>query len=160
MQIPITVTASLPRYWGGGIYKSNSASNFQSICLLTWDASGGTTRKQARADLNIEKVTRNLTIYKKDQETQRTLKGALFSLWAYDGNGYSKKIGNFQDMQDGSYQIKNISYTQTKDGWFLIKEERAPENYKKTYQMANSLDEENYRQYGGREIRKIGRAHV
>ena len=56
-------------------------------------------------------------------------------------------------MQDGSYQIKNISYTQTKDGWFLIKEERAPENYKKTYQMANSLDEENYRQYGGREIR-------
>lgn len=153
MQIPITVTASLPRYWGGGIYKSNSASNFQSICLLTWDASGGTTRKQARADLNIEKVTRNLTIYKKDQETQRTLKGALFSLWAYDGNGYSKKIGNFQDMQDGSYQIKNISYTQTKDGWFLIKEERAPENYKKTYQLANSLDEENYRQYGGREIR-------
>lgn len=91
MQIPITVTASLPRYWGGGIYKSNSASNFQSICLLTWDASGGTTRKQARADLNIEKVTRNLTIYKKDQETQRTLKGALFSLWAYDGNGYSKR---------------------------------------------------------------------
>lgn len=67
----------------------------------------------------------------KDQETQRTLKGALFSLWAYDGNGYSKKIGNFQDMQDGSYQIKNISYTQTKDGWFLIKEERAPENYKR-----------------------------
>ena len=118
MQIPITVTASLPRYWGGGIYKSNSASNFQSICLLTWDASGGTTRKQARADLNIEKVTRNLTIYKKDQETQRTLKGALFSLWSYDGSGYSKKIGNFQDMQDGSYQIKNISYTQTKDGWF------------------------------------------
>ena len=49
--------------------------------MLTWDASGGTTRKQARADLNIEKVTRNLTIYKKDQETQRTLKGALFSLW-------------------------------------------------------------------------------
>ena len=48
---------------------------------------------------------------------------------------------------------KNISYTQTKDGWFLIKEERAPENYKKTYQLANSLDEENYRQYGGREIR-------
>ena len=59
---------------GGGIYKSNSASNFQSICLLTWDASGGTTRKQARADLNIEKVTRNLTIYKKDQETQRNFK--------------------------------------------------------------------------------------
>ena len=37
MQIPITVTASLPRYWGGGIYKSNSASNFQSICLMTWN---------------------------------------------------------------------------------------------------------------------------
>lgn len=153
MQLPITVTASLPRYWGGGIYKSKSASNFQSVCFLTWDASGGTTRKQARVDLKVEKVTKNLTIYKKDQETQRALKGALFSLWAYDGSGYSKKIGNFQDMQDGSYQIKNISYTQAKDGWFLIKEECAPENYKKTYQLQNSRDEENYRQYGGREIR-------
>lgn len=153
MQVPVTVTASLPRYWGGGIYKSKSATNFQSVCFLTWDASGGTTRKQARADLKVEKVTRNLTIYKKDQETQRALSGALFSLWGYDGNGYNKKIGNFQDMKDGSYQMKNISYTQAKDGWFLIKEERAPEKYKKTYQLQNSRDEENYRQYGGREIR-------
>ena len=75
-----------------------------------------------------------------------------FRYGRHDFSGYSKDQ-TIQDMQDGSYQIKNISYTQTRDGWFLIKEERAPENYKKTYQLANSLDEENYRQYGGREIR-------
>lgn len=153
MQIPITVSASIPRYWGGGMYASSSASNFQKVCFLTWDGSGGTAKYQTQVKLNIPKITKNLTIYKKDQETGKALSGATFSLWAYDGSAYSKKVGTFVDQGDGSYLMKEISYTQTQDGWFLIKEEKAPENYKETYVCENSKDEENYQQYGGREIR-------
>lgn len=152
-QIPVTVTASIPRYWGAGIYVCKTASNFQSICLLTWDGSGGTTRLQAKANMNINPVTQDLTIYKKDQDDHKNLTGAAFSLWAYDGTEYSKKVGDFTDLGDGSYEMKNIAYTATKDGWFLIKEDRAPENYSQIYQWENSQDEEDYRQYGGREIR-------
>ncbi len=70
------------------------------------------------ANLNIPQVTADLTIYKKDQNDGSSLKGAKFSLWGYEDNAYSKKIGEFEDMQDGSYQLKNIAYTDTEDGWF------------------------------------------
>ena len=152
-KIPVTVTASIPRYWGAGIYRCKAASNFQDVCLLTWDGSGGTTKMEQTANLNIPQVTADLTIYKKDQNDGSSLKGAKFSLWGYEGNAYSKKIGEFEDMQDGSYQLKNIAYTDTEDGWFLIREEEPPEHYSAKYQLKNSKDEEEYQKYGGRQVR-------
>lgn len=152
-KIPVTVTASIPRYWGAGIYRCKAASNFQDVCLLTWDGSGGTTKMEQTANLNIPQVTADLTIYKKDQNDGSSLKGAKFSLWGYEDNAYSKKIGEFEDMQDGSYQLKNIAYTDTEDGWFLIREEEPPEHYSAKYQLKNSKDEEEYQKYGGRQVR-------
>lgn len=76
-----------------------------------------------------------------------------FHYGGYEGNAYSKKIGEFEDMQDGSYQLKNIAYTDTEDGWFLIREEEPPEHYSAKYQLKNSKDEEEYQKYGGRQVR-------
>lgn len=152
-QIPVTVTASIPRYWGAGIYRCKAASNFQDVCLLTWDGSGGNTNLTQTANLSIKQTTKDLTIYKKDQKDGSSLKGAKFSLWGYADNAYSKKIGEFKDMQDGSYQLKNIAYTDTEDGWFLIREDQPPEHYSAQYQWKNSKDEEEYKKYGGRQIR-------
>ncbi|NCC43664.1 MAG: hypothetical protein EOM18_08795, partial [Clostridia bacterium] len=112
--LPITVKASLPRYWGGGIYRSTAGANFQDICFLTWSAAGGTASFQKSVDLHIPKVTRDLLLYKKDAVTQAPLSGAGFSLWAYDGQKYSRKIGNFTDQGDGSYMLKGIDHTSTK----------------------------------------------
>lgn len=151
--LPITVKASLPRYWGGGIYLPTAGANYQSVCFLTWSAAGGTSVYQSTVNLHVPKETKSLTVYKKDAKTQEPLAGAVFSLWSYDGTGYRKKVGTFSDRGDGSYLLTEIDYTATKDGWFLIKEEQPPENYQEGYQPENSLDAEDYELYGGREIR-------
>lgn len=151
--IPVTVKASIPRYWGGCVYQSISDPNYQNVCLLRWTPIGGTSVFERKVELHIPKVTQNLTVYKRDVETGRALAGADFSLWAYDGKAYSKKVGTFTDQKDGSYICKGVDYTTATDGWFLIKEESAPKTYDKNYQKENSSDEEDFNLYGGREIR-------
>lgn len=148
--IPVTIRAQIPRYWGAGIYQTPDPSNTQNVCFLTWSSSGGTSTFEKKVDLHIPKVTQDLTIYKKDGETQEPLAGAVFSLWGYDGELYSKNVGTFTDQGDGSYVCSGIDYTTAKDGWFLIREERAPEGYDSSYQKENSQDEEDYKLYGGR----------
>lgn len=148
--IPVKVTVSVPRYWGAGIY--SGPSTFQKVCLLTWGSEGGTARFTDSATLHIPQETYDLTIQKKDASTGEALSGAEFSLWAWDGTRYAKKVGNFQDQGDGSYRIAGIKYTQATDGWFLIKEDQAPEGYGTAYQLYNSVDRQNYETYGGREL--------
>lgn len=151
--VPVNVKVSLPRYWGGGIYKYRRGENIQKVCFLTWGTSGGTSTFSKSVQLHIQKVKQNLKIYKTDGETGAPLSGAKFSLWAYDGKNYSKKAGDFSDNKDGSYTCVGIDYTQTVGGYFLIREDQAPETYDKKYICENSADENDYAVYGGREIR-------
>lgn len=152
-EIPVTVNASIPRFWGGGIYQCGSASNFQNVCFLRWEPSGGNTVLSQTARLHIPKKPRPLVIYKKDAKTGEKLSGAVFSLWGYDGQAYNKKIGTFQDRKDGSYVLEAVDYSATVDGRFLIKEESPPEKYKENYEPINEADEADLRQYGGRTVR-------
>lgn len=153
-EIPVTVSASLPRYWGSGIYQyQGGSSNFQRVCFLTWGQAGGISEFSQNVQLHIPKEVRPLTIYKKDAKTGEALAGAVFSLWAYDGTAYSKKLGLFEDRGDGSYCYPQVDYTSTAGGWFLIREDSPPRYYQEIYQMENTSDEENYQIYGGREVR-------
>lgn len=148
--IPVKVTMKIPRYWGGGIYRCENG--VQDVCFLTWSSSGGDVTYTQNVNLHIPKKTETLTIYKKDQDSQKSLAGAVFSLWAYDGKQYGKKVKNFTDNGDGSYTCKGIDYTDTQDGWFLIREEKAPEEYSNQYLLYNSTDQSDYETYGGRQI--------
>lgn len=148
--IPVKVTMKIPRYWGGGIYRHGNG--IQDVCFLTWSHSGGDAVYSDSAQLHIPKVTRDLTIRKQDADDGKALPGAVFSLWAYDGNSYGKKLKNFTDNGDGTYTCKEIDYTQTVDGWFLVKEERAPDGYDKRYVPGNSTDQSDYEAYGGRQL--------
>lgn len=151
--IPVEVTASLPRYWGAGVYQNNTDSKWQKICFLTCGAVLGEQKVfQVNKELHIPQVPQDLMITKKDKDTGEGVKGAGFSLWAYDGNGYTKKAGEFQDLQDGRYLITGVRYTDTTDGRFLVREDRAPAGYRKTYVFENDEDRAQYEQYGGREI--------
>lgn len=151
--IPVTVKITIPRYWGGGIYRCPSSSVIQDVCFLTWGSEGGTAVFTQTANLHIPKVTRDLTLYKKDARSGQALSGALFSLWAYDGKAYSKKVGTFQDQHNGSYLLYNIDYSTTMDGKFLIKEERPPVSYNSDYQPENTADAQDLEQYGGRTVK-------
>lgn len=151
--VPVRVKATVPRYWGGGIYKYRGGENVQKVCFLTWENSGGTSVFDAKVDLHIPRVKQNLKIYKTDAETGEPLSGAKFSLWLYDGKQYSKKAGDFKDLGDGSYAYSDIEYTSTVDGRFLIREDQAPEPYDENYVKENAADEQDYAVYGGRQIR-------
>lgn len=150
-EIPVSVTVSIPRYWGAGIY--TGPSNYQSVCMLTWGSEGGTARFTDSATLHIPQKTYDLTIQKTDEESGEKLSGAKFSLWAWNGNRYANKVGDFRDQGDGSYKITGVSYTKATDGWFLIKEDAAPDGYGTNYKLLNSTDRQNYEAYGGRQIR-------
>lgn len=149
--IPVTVTMKIPRYWGGGIYQCGNG--VQDICFLTWSSAGGETAYSKTVDLHIPPKLLDLTIYKKDAGSGAPLTGAGFSLWAYDGQKYSKKVRSFSDNGDGSYTCADIDYTSTQDGWFLIKEEKAPEGYSSQYRFHNSVDQSDYSVYQGRQVR-------
>lgn len=149
--VPVKVTASIPRYWRGGIYQSG-ASNFQKICFLTWGSESGQASFEQTVNLHIPRQARDLIIRKKDVETGEALNGARFSLWGFDGSSYSKKVADFQDRGDGSYICKNVEYTQTKDGRFLIREDAPPKYYEEVYEWENEEDRKDYEEYGGREI--------
>ena len=151
--IPVTVNITIPRYWGGGIYKCTDLPNIQEVCFLTWGSEGGISAFTRNAELHIPKITRQMTIYKKDAQSGQALSGAVFSLWAYDGKKYSKKVGTFQDQKNGSYTLKNIAYTDAMDGKFLIKEESPPASYKSDYLPENTADAQDLKQYGGRTVK-------
>lgn len=82
-----------------------------------------------------------VTITKKDSETGEKLTGAEFELWAYRGDnaeslsgvpGYSYKVGDFKDNEDGTYSISFPFDLATFNGshyWFMYKETKAPEGY-------------------------------
>lgn len=150
--VNIRVKASMPRYWGGGIYQYRPGTNYQKVCFLTWGFASGMSEFWQSVDLHIPRESQKLTIYKKDEQTGELLSGASFSLWAFDGNGYSKKAGDFHDQGDGSYLCENIEYTFAKDGKFLIREDEAPEPYDRNYIKENEADEADYEAYKGREI--------
>lgn len=151
--IPVTVKITIPRYWGGGVYRCPTSAKIQDVCFLTWGTEGGTSVFTQTASLHIPKMTREMTIYKKDAQSGQALSGAVFSLWAYDGSAYSKKVGTFQDQKNGSYLLKDIDYSTTRDGQFLIKEESPPASYKSDYQPENTADAQDLTQYGGRTIK-------
>ena len=121
--------------------------------MWTYTTAGGSFTKTVSFDKKIPKKTFTLDIQKKDAETGAALTGAVFSLWAYDGTAYSKKLGTFTDKGGGKYSYTGIDHTKTKDGWFLIREDKAPKDYHPEYVLYNSADKENYQKYGGREIR-------
>ena len=148
--IPVKVTMRIPRYWGGGIYRHGNG--IQDVCFLTWSQAGGDATYSASAQLNIPKVTRELTIRKQDADDGTALSGTVFSLWAYDGSRYGKKLKTFTDNKDGTYTCKGIDYTQTTGGWFLVKEEKAPDGYSSRYVPENSTDQSDYETYGGRQL--------
>ena len=86
--------------------------------MLTWGSEGGTARFTDSATLHIPQKTYDLTIQKTDEESGEKLSGAKFSLWAWNGNRYANKVGDFRDQGDGSYKITGVSYTKATDGWF------------------------------------------
>lgn len=147
-----TVKATAPKWWGGGIYTAPSGSEYQDCVMWTYTTAGGSFTKTASFDKKIPKKTFTLNIQKKDAETGAALTGAVFSLWAYDGMAYSKKLGTFTDKGGGKYTYTGIDYTKTKDGWFLIKEDKPPKDYESEYVLYNNADKENYQKYGGREV--------
>lgn len=150
--ITTTVKATAPKLWGGGIYTAPDNSEYQDVVMWTYTSSGGSYTKTTSFDKTIPKSTYDLKITKKDAETNAALKGATFSLWSYDGTNYNKKLGIFKDNGDGSYTYTGVDYTTTKDGWFLIKEDKAPAGYFNEYILENPADRTNYTKYGGREI--------
>lgn len=150
--ITATVKATAPKWWGGGIYKAPSGSSFQDCVMWTYTSAGGNYTKTASFSKKIPKKTFSLEIQKKDAVTDAGLSGAKFSLWAYDGTSYQKKLGMFTDKGGGTYSYTGITYDATKDGWFLVKEEEPPPNYEPGYVLYNNADRENYQKYGGREI--------
>lgn len=150
--VPVNVKASLPRYWGAGIYSSPERDDIQNVCFLTWTSAGGIAEFHQSAALNIPKVTQDLTIDKRDADTGEELSGAKFSLWAFDGKNYSRKAGTFAEQGNGKYVCRGVDYTSTQSGRFLIREDAAPKGYDKNYQKENASDEEDYQRYGGRQI--------
>lgn len=151
--VSTTVKATAPKWWGGGIYTAPSGSEYQDCVLWTYTTAGGSFTKTASFDKEIPKKTFTLNIQKKDAETGAGLTGAVFSLWAYDGSVYSKKLGTFTDKGGGKYSYTGIDYTKTKDGWFLIKEDKPPKDYHPEYVIYNNADKENYVKHGGREVK-------
>lgn len=151
--VSTTVKATAPKWWGGGIYTAPSGSEYQDCVLWTYTTAGGSFTKTASFDKKIPKKTFNLNIQKKDAETGAGLTGAVFSLWAYDGSVYSKKLGTFTDKGGGKYSYTGIDYTKTKNGWFLVKEDKPPKDYHPEYVIYNNADKENYVKHGGREVK-------
>lgn len=150
--VAASVKATAPKWWGGGIYTAPAGEDCQDCVLWTYTTAGGSFSKTASFNKQIPKKTFPLDIRKTDAGTGAGLSGAVFSLWAFDGTAYSQKLGNFTDKGGGNYSYTGIDYTKTKDGWFLIKEEKAPENYFPEYVLYNNADIENYEKYGGREV--------
>lgn len=150
--ITATVKATAPKWWGGGIYKAPAGSSYQDCVMWTYTSAGGNFTKTASFTKKIPKKTFSLDIQKKDAETNANLSGAKFSLWSYDGSSYQKKLGMFTDRGGGNYRYTGIEYGSTYNGWFLIKEEKPPENYEPGYVLYNNADRENFQKYGGREI--------
>lgn len=150
--ITAKATVTAPKYWGGAIYSPSTNSTYQNIVLWSYTTAAGNFTKTASFSKSIPKKTFSLNIKKQDAETKAALKGATFSLWSYNGTSYNKKLGNFKDNGDGTYTYSGIDYTTTKDGWFLIKEDKAPAGYSNEYILENSADRTNYTKYGGREI--------
>lgn len=150
--INATATATAPRYWGGAIYTAPT-SNYQDVTMWSYTSAAGNFTKSATITKKISKKTFDLSIQKKDSESGKFLTGAQFSLWSYDGNRYNKKLGVFADKGDGSYIYRGVDYTTTSGGWFLIKEDKAPEGYAKEYVLQNSADIENFEKHGGREVK-------
>ena len=151
--ITATIKATAPKWWGGGIYKAPSGSDCQDCVMWTYTSTGGNFTKTSTFTKKIPQKTFSLDIQKKDAKTEAGLTGAKFSLWAYDGTSYQKKLGTFTDNGGGNYRYTGIKYDTTHDGWFLIKEDKPPENYEAGYVLYNNADRENYQKYGGREIR-------
>ena len=151
--VTTNVKATAPKWWGGGIYTAPSGSEYQDCVLWTYTTAGGSFTKTASFDKKIPKKTFTLNIQKKDAETGAGLTGAVFSLWAYDGSSYSKKLGTFTDKGGGKYSYTGVDYTKTKDGWFLIKEDKPPKDYHSEYVIYNNADKENYEKHGGREVK-------
>lgn len=150
--ITAKATVTAPRYWGGAIYSPSSNSTYQNIVLWSYTTAAGNFTKTASFRKSIPKKKFSLNIKKQDAETKAALKGATFSLWSYNGTSYNKKLGNFKDNGNGTYTYSGIDYTTTKDGWFLIKEDKAPAGYSNQYVLENSADTTNYDKHGGREI--------
>lgn len=150
--ITAKATVTAPKYWGGAIYSPSTNSTYQNIVLWSYTSAAGNFTKTASFSKTIPQKTFNLNIKKQDAETKAALKGATFSLWSYNGTSYNKKLGNFKDNGDGTYIYSGIDYTTTKDGWFLIKEDKAPAGYSNKYVLENSADITNYDKHGGREI--------
>ena len=150
--ITAKATVTAPRYWGGAIYSPSSNPTYQNIVLWSYTTAAGNFTKTASFSKSIPKKKFSLNIKKQDAETKAALKGATFSLWSYNGTTYNKKLGNFKDNGDGTYTYSGIDYTTTKDGWFLIKEDKAPAGYSNKYVLQNSADTTNYDKHGGREI--------
>lgn len=150
--ITAKATVTAPKYWGGAVYSPSSNSTYQNIVLWSYTSAAGNFTKTASFSKTIPKKTFSLTIKKQDADSKAALKGATFSLWSYNGSSYNKKLGNFKDNGDGTYTYSGIDYTTTKDGWFLIKEDKAPPGYSNKYVLENSADITNYDKHGGREI--------
>ena len=150
--VTTTVKAAAPKWWGGGIYTAPAGSGYQDCVMWTYTTAGGSFTKTVSFDKKIPKKTFTLNIQKKDAETGEALTGAVFSLWAYDGAAYSKKLGTFTDKGGGKYTYTGVDYTKTKDGRFLIKEDKPPKDYDPEYVLYNKADKENYQKYGGREV--------
>ena len=151
--ITATATVTAPKYWGGAVYAPSSNSSYQNIVLWSYTSAAGNFTKTASFSKTIPKKTFSLTIKKQDADSKAALKGATFSLWSYNGTSYNKKLGNFKDNGDGTYAYSGIDYSTTKDGWFLIKEDKAPAGYSNKYVLENSADITNYDKHGGREIK-------
>lgn len=150
--IKATISATAPKLWGGGIYKSPAGSGYQDCVLWTYTTTGGNFTKTASFNKNVPEKTFSLSIQKRDAKTNAGLSGAKFSLWAYNGTSYQKKLGMFTDKGGGNYSYTGIGYDTTKDGWFLIKEEQPPKYYEPGYVLYNNADRDNYQKYGGREV--------
>lgn len=116
-----------------------------------------TTHTQGSAGIykiGIQPQEVDIGVTKYDAYTAETVPGATFTLYGWNAatKQYDRKIGNF--AQNGeSYLLRRVDPAKGDDGYFLIKEEKAPEGYSNRYWMNDDMDQYEYGKYGGRQVR-------
>lgn len=144
-----------PKFSGGKLYITDKAADGTLTCWIELYLTGPKNENAQNVGMYFKVHPINLqtlTITKKELLSTKSLSGAKFSLWSYDGSSYNQRLGYFKDNENGTYTFSDINVNASVEQRFLIKEEIAPKGYALPYYQSNKNDKEDYSTYGGRTI--------
>lgn len=147
--IEVQVDATIPRYWKGAVYRM-TPENFQSVCMLTCEASLGTATLSYKDTIVVDKVTPtgNIEVRKYDITTGKDLAGAVFGIyeWDSDKGAYTEQPVQYLQYMEERKRYTNadiLKKTESNEGKFLLKEIEPPEGYCFTWERQFQLTEPN-----------------